>query len=519
MKKPEFFSPDSKAYPLLITTNVIVTTFLAVLSSMATMIADSCIQGELALSNTQSIWLTTLYLLGINLTVPTGNWFANRFGFKRMYTYGVLIFTMGSLLAGLSQNFLMIALARFIEGIGGGFIFPIGLSLIVRSFSQEKSQLAINLYIALSFGAGMGFGVIIAGYFSQFHSWRDIFFWIVPFGLLAAFSCWLSRRAQPEQEKKPFDVGGFSTFAMFITCLLIALMMGPIRATAEGWRTPYILVFFLISIVSIFWCIRIEKRHADPLFPLQLFKDPIFTVSLTAIFLLGMAVFGGISTSIQYMLHALSYEKFVTGKIAAIYGLTIGLTSVLANYLSKIIPIPVLTLSGLFLLVGSYFYNNELSWMTGVDQVLAILVVRGAGVGLSLGTTTLLALYGVPPPLKSSAATILTFFRQVGGTYGTTLISIFSIRQTIFHAARFGEQANTQLPAYKMTLHNLYNKFPNAALAKASIVKNIETQAYIQGMNDALVALGYITGFVALILFFLLSVRLWKSHKKSSNPN
>ena len=511
MRPLSIISEDHRLYPILITTNVIITTFLAVFSAVSTMIADPAIQGELSLSDTQSIWLTTLYLLGINLTVPCGNWFGTHFGPKRMYAYGVAIFTIGSLIAVFSNGFLMLASARIIEGIGGGFIFPLGLSLIVQSLPKTKVALGINLYIAGSFGAGLGLGIPLSGYFTQFTSWREIFALITLLGTFTGGSCWFSRPTKPEKQNIPFDYFGYLTFAVFICTFLIALTMGPIRATDSGWRTPYIIVFFVLAAISLIACILIENRHPNPLFPPALFKDPIFSVSLAAVFLLGMATFASVSISIQYMLNGLQYEKFVAGKIAAIYGIVIGIFSIIANYLCKIIPVPILIFTGLFLLIFSYFYNNELSWLTGVTQVTTILIIRGMGIGLSLGPTTLMALHGIPQELKSSGATILTFFRQVGGTYGGTLIAIFSIRQTIFHAARFGEQANSQLPAYKMTFHNIYNKFPDAAQAKAAIVKNILTQAYIQGLNDALIVFGYVTSAVALILMILIGYRGWKA--------
>jgi len=517
MSRPSFFCREHPIYPLHITINVILSTFLAVVAAVTTMIADPSIQGELGLSDTQAIWITTLNLLGVNTIVPTANWFANQFGAHRMYTLGVVIFSLATLLAGLSTNFLMITSARFLEGVGAGFIFPIGLDLIVKSMSKEKVRLAVNLYIGIAFGLGLGLGVPLAGYFAQFHSWRDAFFLMFPLGILASLSCWLARNKKPTINKSTFDYFGFLTFFLFIASLLIALTLGPIRSTDEGWRSPYIILLFGLAIISLISCLLIEKNHPNPLIPLTLFKDPIFSVSLAAMFLLGMATFASVSVSIQYMLEGLSYEKYTTGKIAAVYGATIGLFSIIASYLSKIIPIPILTFTGLSLLIFSYFYNNELSWLTGYSQVVTILLIRGVGIGLSLGPTTILALAGIPPELRSAATTILTFFRQVGGTYGGTLIAIFSIRQTIFHTARFGEQANTQLPAYKMTFKNIYDKFPDAATAKAAIIKNIQTQAYIQGLNDALIVFGYVTGVVALILLITLVIQIVKKRAQNAN--
>jgi DHA2 family multidrug resistance protein len=376
--------------------------------------------------------------------------------------------------------------------------------------------MTVNLYIAGVFGGGLGLGVPLAGYFAQFYTWRAIFLLIVPIGALAAASCWMAKSKTPHIEHKPFDYFGFLTFATFVSTILIALTMGPIPGTDEGWNTPYIKAFLATGMLALICCIWIESRHPNPLFPLPLFKNPIFSVSLAAMFLLGMATFASVSVSIQYMLNALYYEKFITSQIAAVYGLTIGIVSVLANYLIKIVWVPILTFIGLSLLIFSYFYNNELSWLTGYSEVITILLIRGTGIGLALGPTTLLALKDIPDNLKTSAATILTFFRQVGGTYGGILISIFSIRQTIFHTARFGEQINEQLPAYKMTLKNLYDKFPDPAQAKAAIVKNVLTQAYIQGMNDALIIFGYVTGAVALILAFLIGYRALKDKKQPS---
>ncbi len=517
MNKPSFFSPDHPAYPTLILLNVIMTTFLCLTSAVATVISNNAIQGELALSDTESIWVTTLYLLGVNTTVPTANWFANRFGFKRMYTYGVLIFTLASAIVGFANHFFILAAARLIEGVGAGLIFPIGLALVVQTIAPARISLAISCYFAGAFGGGLGIGTLLSGYFTQFGSWRSIFFLIVPMGFIEAYSCWLSRRQIPEREQFPFDWGGFFFFATFIASLLVALTLGPIKATTEGWRSWYIIGLFLLAAVSLVITLLIERKHPYPLIPMVLFKDPIFAIGSIAMFLIGMSIFSSVSVSIEYMINALSYEKYVTGKIATVYGVAVGICGFLVGQLTRWVPVPIMTFVGLSLLVYSYFLNNELSWLTGVNQVFWILLLRGIGVGCALGPTTLLALHGVPTHLRNSAATLLTFFRQVGGTYGGTILAIFSIRQTIFHAARFGEQANTQLPGYKMTFQNLMNKYPDPIQAKGAIVQNILTQAYVQGLNDALTAFGYITGTAALLLMVVIAYRYWFKNSLHKN--
>jgi hypothetical protein len=122
----------------------------------------------------------------------------------------------------------------------------------------------------------------------------------------------------------------------------------------------------------------------------------------------------------------------------------------------------------------------------------------------------------VPKELTNEAASLLTFFRQVGGTYGGTLISIVSIKRTIYHAARFSEQSNEQLPGYQVAYQKTLFRFFNldgeesGRQARAVLRAHLERQAYIQGLNDAFIVFGYVVGFVVLILLALNLWHWWK---------
>lgn len=511
MSTPTAVSVHNQANPLSITINVIIMSFLVVCAAVSTLIAGISIQGELALSNTQSIWLTTINFLGSNIAVPISDTIAKRFGMRLTYFYSILLFSLATLITAAALDFPVLIVGRLIQGIAAGLIFAVGLSLIVVNVPKTYLMLGVNSYFAAAFGLGIGVGLPLAGYLAQFYSWRALFFLMVPISIALAIMAWPPSHKLPPKSNAAFDIWGFVTFSLFICSLLIALTFGPIQATDEGWRSPFILFFFLSALLSLILCILIEKKHPNPLLPLKLFKDPLFSLGLIAMFLLGMATFASIAVSTEYMMTGLRYEKYIAGIMAGFYGVVIAVMGFIANILSKKIPIPLLMFVGLGCLAWSYFLNNELSWLTGYVQVLWILLIRGIGVGFALGPTTAISVYLAPQELKTAAAMLVTFFRQVGGTYGSTLISIFSIRQTIFHTARYSEQTNTQLPAYQNTFWNLYHKFPDAARAKAAIVQNLKTQAFIQGLNDALIAFAYITTAVTLLLFAILSFRYLRS--------
>ena len=525
--KPGTIAKEHPIYPVLVLGNILITTFLAVLSAVATIVADDSIQGDLALSDPLATWLTTLYLLGVNTTVPSASWFADRFGYKTMYALGVTIFTLASALAGFSTNFAMIGSARLLEGIGAGFIFPIGLATIVQNLSPKQLPLALILYVMAAFGAGFAIGLPVAGYLTQFISWRWIFFLIIPIGLIGTLSCWIVHEETEKIKTSRFDYGGFICFALFVGSFLVALTYGPMLATDEGWRSTPILICFAVAFICLLLTIYIETHHENPMIPIVLFKNPVYAVTCVAMFLLGMSIFASVSTLIQYMVDALLYERFVAGKIGIIYGVSLAVFSILANLFIRKIPVPIMTFIGLSLLVYSYFLNNILDWQTGPKQILTILSIRGIALGLSLGPATIQALQHVPKELANKGATLLTFFRQVGGTYGGTLIAIIVIKRKIFHAARFGEQANTQLPGYQTTFQKLYTHYnttlfdhgdDSAALAKATIIRNIEIQAFIQAINDAMIVFAYVTMAVALILI-LLSLKNWKKSRSQETAN
>ena len=392
-------------YSWIVLSNVLIMTFLAVFSSTGTIAADSAIQGELALSNREAIWLTTLYLLGVNTIVPAANWFADRFGYKRLYLIGVIVFTLASGVASIATGFWSIASSRLIEGFGAGFIFPIGLAKVVQNFPKEKLPFALILYVAAGFGGGLAFGLLISAYLTQLFTWRLVFALIFPTGLIAALLCHFIHEETTKPNDSEFDYFGYGCFVLFIATLLIALTYGPLQSTNEGWRSPFILSCFAIAGICFIATLLIETHHKHPILPLVLFKDPIFAISTVAMFLLGMSIFASISTMVNYMLDALRYERIASCKLGMTYGISTAVSSIFASGLIKKIPVFFLTFLGLSFLIASYFLNNILDLYTGPRQIFWILLLRGVGVGLSLGPTTILALHKVPKELTSKAAT------------------------------------------------------------------------------------------------------------------
>ena len=513
---------NPKAVSWILLQNVIIPTILAVISAMASIVMDSSIQGDLAIQGSQTQWITTNYLLGINSIVPIANYFADKYGYKKLYFTGIAIFAFGSLITALSTNFYMLAGGRLIEGMGAGVIFPVGLAIISQNFPKEKLSFAINLYMALGFGLGIAGGTLLAGYIGMYLPWRILFYLIIPNTLLAMLVIWLFQTETRPKVMGKFDYWGYLFFVLFIATIIIALGNGNLKSTDYGWRSPWIIGCFIASFLSLILFIFIEKTTLRPFVHLPLFKDPIFFVGCLTLFTLGLSIFSSPSLMTKYMEFGLHYDKFTTGYMLAAYGITFGLFSVGANFAAKHIPISIISIFGLSIIIVSYFLNNILSIQSGKIAISIILILRATGVAIALGPITAQSLKRVDPSRLSEASSLLTFFRQVGGTFGGIILGIVFIRREIFHDARYFDPVNKELPGYfysfqKLKYHLIQNAGSTPAIAEMQanqlIVENIKTQSMIQSINDAMFFFGYVTIAVSLLLILLNLIDYYKSKK------
>jgi|GEM_PF-5412337 len=506
--------------------NVILPTMIAIYSAVATIVVQNSIVGGMALDGMYTPWITILYLLGANTIVPVANRIADRIGYKKLYFIGVILFFLGTLGTSLAFNFTTLGLSRLIEGVGAGFVFPVGMAIIVRNFSGKELNLALNLYLGLGFGVGLGLGGLLPGYFAMYQLWQYGFLITLPVILISLLIILFFHIESEKVNHGKFDYLGFLFFSIAISSLLIALSEGNLKSTAEGWRAPFIIACFLLFFLAITLVIFIEKRAENPIIPLEAFKDPTFSIGCITLFALGMTIFSSFSMMVSYMENGLLYDKLTAGANMLSYGIAMGLFSMIANILLKKFSPTFLSITGLSIVIFSLFLNNILTIQSGKLAIFSILFIKGAGVGLALGPTTAHALHHLSDKLKTDGATLLTFFRQVGGTYGGSILGIILIRRQIFHDQLFSATVNPHLSGFKYTMKKLTNHMINTAgldphdaaiRAKGAIINTIEKQSLIQSINDSFLTFGYIiTGITALIIVinFLQRFSLNSSEKK-----
>jgi len=365
-------------------------------------------------------WAITIYLLTSTISGPIYGKLSDLYGRRPIFLFAVSLFLVSSIIAGLSHEMWQFVLARGLQGLGGGAVFPIALAVIADLYPPEERAKYGALFGAV-FGVSSVLGPLIGGGLTDTLGWPWIFFVNVPIGLVSLIVCWrlLPPIKNPESGRN-IDYVGAALFAGAIAPILIGLTNKQTKDWSDPWVGGAILIGLAILAVFVLW----ERRAADPIVRLDLFRNRTVSISIASMFLAAFGFFGAIvflprylqvvleqgatqsGLSLLPMIFALIVSATVSGQIASRTG----------RYKPIILAAMVILAVGLYLLTG-------LRADTPLPILWLWMVVVGLGVGPSFAVFTALVQNNVEPRIVGVATASLTFFQQIGGTIGLTIAS------------------------------------------------------------------------------------------------
>lgn len=264
-----------------VTMALLIATFLTAIEGTIVSTAMPKIVGDLGGSELYT-WVISVYLLAMVISTPVFGKLADLYGRKMMFTIGVIIFVVGSMLSGLSQSMGQLVLFRLIQGIGAGALTTIPFTIIGDIFGFEQ-RAKIQGMISSVWGIAGIVGPLAGGFIVDTISWRWIFYMNLPFGIISLILLWTSLHEKLEKKKQIIDYAGIFTFAISMTSFLYALTL------LKGQKQMTSSIFMLVAVAFVEIClfIWIEAKTKEPMLPLSLFKNRFITVSNVAGFLLG----------------------------------------------------------------------------------------------------------------------------------------------------------------------------------------------------------------------------------------
>jgi EmrB/QacA subfamily drug resistance transporter len=382
-------------------------------------------------------WVVTAYLLTSTAATPLWGKISDLYGRRLIFQIAIGIFLVGSALSGLSQNMPQLIAFRAIQGIGGGGLFAIALS-IIGDVIPPRERGRYQGYFGAVFGVSSVAGPLLGGWFTDGPGWRWIFYINLPIGLGALVITSMVLRMPVTRREHKIDYLGAATIVAAVSCLLLYLDW---RGNEYGWTDPVALVLVAGFVLLSALFVLIETRTSEPIIPMRLFRNPGFSGGNLYGFLAGVAMCGAIIFLPIYLQAVKGLSPTASG--LALLPAIIGIfsTSITSGQLItrtgryKIYPI----IGGVVLAVAM-FLLARLEVDTPFWQVALYEYLFGAGLGFTLQTIVTAVQNAVEFRDMGAATSSATFFRQMGGSIGAAVFgAVLSSRLAIYLSERLAE--------------------------------------------------------------------------------
>ena len=363
-------------------------------------------------------WIVDAYVLLVAMLLLSGGVFADRFGRKRVFLAGVAVFTVASVLCSVAPSIGWLITGRVAQGIGAAALSPASLALLAAAYPVPRERVkAIGVWAGFS-GIGLAAGPLAGGILVEAFGWPAIFLVNVPIGavLLLAGLRILSESRNPSA--RAIDIPGTVLSVLGVGTLTYGLIEGGSR----GWASPVIVGSFAAAVVILAVFVAVEGRSSTPMLPLRLFRQRLFTVSNTAMVVVGFALMGSSFFFSQFFV----YVQGTSILRASLQTLPVSLAMVIVSpfagrfavrYGFRIVVTTGLTLAGLGLLALGVVHAD-----TAYENVWWRLAVAGIGFALTMSPLTGAAIQAVNPQEGGLASGVSSTTRQIGAVLGVAVL-------------------------------------------------------------------------------------------------
>ena len=402
--------------------------FMVVLDVSIVNVALPSIQRALHFSEQNLLWVLNAYTLVFGGFLMLGGRVADKLGRRRVFMFGVALFSVASLMCGLATSSSWIVVMRAVQGLGAAIASPAALSILTVTFSEGRERnTALGIWGAIA-GAGAAFGVLLGGIFTQEVGWSWIFFVNVPIcAAVIVASPFVLAPSLPEGQQRGFDVPG----AVTVTSSLVLLVFGLVKSTSWGWASPGTVSVLVASAALMLLFVIIELRTTAPLVPLSIFRNRSLSVSNVVALVLGASIFSMFYFLSLYMQQVLGYSALKTGVGYLSVALAIIVASGFAQNLVAKFGVRIVLAAGMFLAGSGLVYFSQVSVHGSyLGTLLPGFLLAGVGMGMGFVPVTIGAVSGVSPREAGVASGLLNTSQQIGGALGLAVLSTIAVSVT-----------------------------------------------------------------------------------------
>ncbi len=498
--------------PWVIALVVTMATFMEVLDTSIANVSLPHIAGNLSVSQDESTWVLTSYLVSNAVVLPISGWLSTRVGRKRFYMSCVALFTVSSFLCGIAPTLGSLIFFRILQGIGGGGLGPSEQAILADTFPPAKRGMAMAVY-GMAVVLAPAIGPTLGGFITDNFSWRWVFFINIPVGIASLI---LSNRVVTDpphlkwahaHASRSVDWWGLGLIAAGLGCLEFVLDKGQ----EDDWfHSSAIVGFSIVSAVSLVSFVFWELQHDNPIVDLKMFKQRSFAVANALMLVLGVALFGSTVLLPQYLQVLMGYTAQQSGMALSPGGFAVILLLPLVGRLVSKVDVRGLITIGFLSLSASLLYmahkiNLEMDFRTAVE----LRTIQMAGLAFLFVPIQTVSYAGVAPQKFNQVSGIMNLSRNMGGDIGIAFVTTLITRRSQTHQANLSAHTTAYNPAYMAKIDAMTRVFEQAGTATvdaarqatAAMYRQLVLQATQLAYLDALVALGVATALMVPLVW------------------
>jgi DHA2 family multidrug resistance protein len=416
----------------LITTFLMMASFMQVLDTTIANVALPHIQGSLSATQDQMSWVLTSYIVVSAIMTPLTGWLAGRFGRRRVFLISIATFTIASVLCGISQTLTQIIVSRVAQGMGGAALVPLAQAVMLDINPPERHAKAMSTWV-MGVTLGPIVGPALGGFLTENYDWRWVFYINVPVGVLALLGL-LSTMPETDKRRSSFDFFGFATLSLAVGALQIFLDRGQLK---DWFGSPEICIEAAVAVIAFYLFIvhMITGRGTRFVSP-GLFKDSNFIVGSLFVFTIGLVLYASLALLPPLLQGLMNYPVITTGLVTAPRGLGSLMSAVIIGRISNKVDARLIIASGFALTALSAWQMSHFDLQMDSSTVMWSGIAQGLGTALAYVPMASAAFATLDPALRNEGASFFSLQRNLGSSIGISVAQTLLTRNTqVMHSS------------------------------------------------------------------------------------